>query len=125
MNAVSFPEVYADDDAPPTERAPASGIAKLVARMRETREEDTLSRTPSIDLIALSAGAERDAIAVMRTHYANGDMDHALAVAASIAEATNEDSFGGLILVTDEEGAALDADIEEIDGAFIELDLKS
>lgn len=99
MNAVSF----VDDCSPPTERVPASGIARLVARMRPDgpdAEDDTLTRMPSLDLLAQASGEGFDLVAAMREHYARDEMEEALKVAASV-------------LVVD------DADLEEIDSAEV------
>src|SRR4051812_41149484 len=110
MNAVSF-DVLAyeandnDECCPPTERVPASGLAGLVASIRPgaDADDDTLSRTPSLDLLAQATGEGYDVIAAMREHYARDEMAEALAVAQSV-------------LVVD------DADLEEIDNAFLDFD---
>lgn len=98
-----------DDSCPPTERVPASGLARLVASILPEAEaeaeadDDTLSRMPSLDLLARATGEGYDVIAAMREHYARDEMSEALAVAQSV-------------LVVD------DADIEEIDNAFLDFD---
>ena len=106
MNAVSFE----DDCPPPTERVPASGIARLVARMRPDgpdAEDDTLTRMPSLDLLAQASGEGFDLIAVMREHYARGEVEEALAIAGATAD-------GVASLVVD------DADLDEIDSALFD-----
>lgn len=113
MNAVSLDTNAFDDDAPLTERAPAISIARLIAR---TRDDDTVTRTPPIDLLAMSNAADGEAIERMRTLYANGEAEEALAVAATIAP---DDGYGGLIVVTDE---VLDMAIRDIDRACLDED---
>jgi hypothetical protein len=144
MNAVSF-QVFeeADDveESPPTTRAPASGIARLVARMHPDGPDaidDTLPRAPTLDLLAAAAGVyDIDAIAAMREHYAREEMTEALAIAAHVRDvcaALDEAIIAGIRLAPNgttcpagggPSASALvvtDADIAAIDDASFAFD---